>query len=605
MPPNNQPLSPPPAPPQSPAPSPLDPRGQVAERLKQANTVLVTVSANPTVDQLAACIGMTLLLNKAGKHATAIFSGKIPSTIEFLQPLKTLEQTTDSLQDFIIALDKSKADKLRYKVENDVVRIFITPYHAALSKDDLEFSHGDFNVEVVLALGVLKREDLDQVILAHGRILHDATVIGVTNGNKRSDLGAINWQDQAASSLCEMSVVAGSLLGPGLIDNQIATSFLTGIVAETERFRNDKTTPQVMNVSAQLMQAGANQQLIANKLEQQVETFLKTEKKAEAVVLGTDKVAQKPDEGTLSIDHGEEIEINEAGRLKRLQDEQLAAEAAMAGSNAPTILPEPTPEPEVRPLHEEVEQSEPAEEPLDPVNLDEEPEEEKPERPPTPDEPPEPPAEAEIIGHNLLSGDVPDVGLTANTVPEFEQPDPSSDPLSSTDRKDHPILKHNKKKDHHKTIEPSAKDNSFSDAVAEDKGDKLPDSLKPLTEPPKPEDDDIEKLIGSTHQPEPPPALPTSLTLDEDKERAKVEQIKLAAPDMAPSPIKALNAEPLGEPLRTLEPVADKPPTPVVLDPTKPPTAPPPIMPIPLFFDPNGQVDNPYLNPNNIPKPFK
>ena len=72
---------------------------QIVERVKQATNVLVTVSANPTVDQLAACIGLTLLLNKMQKHATAVFSGKVPSTIEFLQPEKTIETNTDSLQD--------------------------------------------------------------------------------------------------------------------------------------------------------------------------------------------------------------------------------------------------------------------------------------------------------------------------------------------------------------------------------------------------------------------------------------------------------------------------------------------------------------------------
>src|SRR5258706_6801946 len=125
---------------------------QIAERVKQANRFLVTVNANPSLDQLAACIGLTLMLNKMGKHATAVFSGEVPSTIEFLQPDKTLEKNTDSLRDFIIALDKSKADKLRYKVEDQMVKIFITPYRTSLSDKDLVFSQGDFNVDVVVAL---------------------------------------------------------------------------------------------------------------------------------------------------------------------------------------------------------------------------------------------------------------------------------------------------------------------------------------------------------------------------------------------------------------------------------------------------------------------
>src|SRR5579871_597908 len=124
-------------------------KSQIVERVKQANNILVTVSTNPSVDQLAACIGLTLLLNKMGKHATAIFSGKVPSTIEFLQPEKTLEANTDSLQDFIISLDKEKADKLRYKLEDQVVKIFITPYKTSISEKDLVFSKGDVNVEVV------------------------------------------------------------------------------------------------------------------------------------------------------------------------------------------------------------------------------------------------------------------------------------------------------------------------------------------------------------------------------------------------------------------------------------------------------------------------
>lgn len=243
-----------------------NPKQQVVERIKSSTNILVTVSNNPSVDQLAACIGFTLMLNKLGKHATAVFSGAVPSTLEFLQPEKTLEKTTDSLQDFIIALDKAKADKLRYKVEDEVVRIFITPYRASISEKDLQFSLGDFNVDAVVALGVTKKEEIDQAIVAHGRILHDAIVMTVTDGEVISDVGSINWHEPAASSLSEMLVSISESFQSGLLDPQMATSFLTGIVAETERFSNSKTSPKVMTMSAQLMAAGANQQLIATKL---------------------------------------------------------------------------------------------------------------------------------------------------------------------------------------------------------------------------------------------------------------------------------------------------------------------------------------------------
>ncbi len=247
----------------------MDPtiKQSIIARLKQTNNVLITVKKNPTVDHLAACIGLTLFLNKQGKHATAVFSGEVPSTIEFLKPEATLEKDTNSLRDFIISLDKSKADKLRYKVEDKVVKIYITPYKTSLSETDLDFSQGDFNVDVVIALGVHAREELDQAIMAHGRILHDATIISM-NTTKAADLGALNWHDTKASSLSEMAASLADGLQSNSLDEQMSTAFLTGIVAETSRFSNNKTTSLTMSLSAKLMAAGANQQLVATKLQE-------------------------------------------------------------------------------------------------------------------------------------------------------------------------------------------------------------------------------------------------------------------------------------------------------------------------------------------------
>lgn len=279
---------------------------QLVERIKQAQNVLVTVSKNPSVDQLAAAIGLTLALNHLGKHGTAVFSGQVPSTLEFLKPEETLEKNTDSLRDFIIALDKSKADKLRYKVEDNVVRIFITPYRTSISDKDLQFSQGDFNVEVVIALGVTNQQDLDEAITAHGRILHDATVAAI-NTQPGSELGSINWFDEQASSLSEMVVGLIGQLDKKAIDNQMATALLTGIIAMTERFRNEKTSPRTMSVSAELMAAGADQQLVASKLEAPASEPEAT--KADGPAEREDEQAspsseQAPiDPGTLEIEH--------------------------------------------------------------------------------------------------------------------------------------------------------------------------------------------------------------------------------------------------------------------------------------------------------------
>lgn len=243
---------------------------QIVERIKQSSNILVTVSRDPSVDELAAALGLTIMLNNLKKHATAVVSGTIPSAIAFLDPAKTFENTVDSLRDFIIALDKEKADHLRYKVEGDVVKIFITPYRTTITEEDLDFSQGDYNVELVLALGVDSKNHLDAALEAHGRILHDATVVSLSAGDKSSELGSLNWHESSASSISEMLVSLSEALKEDkpVLDDQVSTAFLTGIVAATDRFSNNKTSSKVMTMAAQLMAAGANQQLIAAKLEE-------------------------------------------------------------------------------------------------------------------------------------------------------------------------------------------------------------------------------------------------------------------------------------------------------------------------------------------------
>jgi hypothetical protein len=313
---------------------------QIVDRLKDSSTILVTVNSNPSVDELSGALGITLLLNKLNKHATAVFSGAVPPAIEFLNPEKTFENTVDSLRDFIIALDKEKADHLRYKVVDDMVKIFITPYKTTISEKDLDFSQGDYNVESVLAIGVQREEDLDRALESHGRILHDATVASLSLGGTTS-LGGLEWVDGKASSYSEMLVSLASALKQDktLLDEQIATAFLTGIVAATDRFSNDKTSSDTMTLAANLMAAGANQQLIATKLEEDHEISNPSArdgelKEGESAKIETSQVsaeAPKADgsgNGALSISHVPEGTIDEVSSQVAAQNADDATKRA-------------------------------------------------------------------------------------------------------------------------------------------------------------------------------------------------------------------------------------------------------------------------------------
>ena len=541
---------------------------QVTKALKDANNVLVTVRNSPSVDELSAAIALTLMLNHMNKHAITVFSGRVPSTLEFLQPEMAIDTNTDSLRDFIIALDKSKADKLRYKVEDSVDRIFITPYKTSVTEHDLEFSQGDFNVDVVVALGVVNKEDFDQAVTTHGRILHDANVVTLTKGDAVSQLGAVNWQEPQASSLSEMitSIVDG--LGENVLDGQIATALLTGIVAETDRFRNASTTPQVMSLSSKLMAAGANQQLVAEKLE---EPDMGPE-------MAPIQDSASAGDGALEIDHddGEDvgkIHIDDSGNLKvpdEIEDEapKQPEEATLPGQREYIDTPTPTlfgqddsGTTSAQPLFGDKPGSQP--EISSQFNDDAEPanHEEKIIQPLAESDAPGPESiapPAEVVEAPMQALEPP----ASVTPPELEIPPQPQDSLPTLEE----------------PVAPQA----------------TPDS-QTLT--------DIEKAVGSEHVQSQDVAQPQAAPNVEDflgTTRATPDPV--AEPEVAQeNPVTETPAE---EKKQEEAPAVEIPapePAPQVINPTDPPAVPPPLMPQssaqPQFYEADGTNSNPFLNP--------
>ena len=317
----------------------------VATKIGESENILIALSGDPSVDELAAAIGLSIYLDKLGKNATAIYSGSTPNALEFLNPDETFESSADALQDFVIALNKEKADHLRYKLDGDYVKVYITPYRRRLSEDDLEFSYGDFNVDLVLALDVANGIDLDAALREHGRIMHDAAVINITTGNP-GHFGEIEWSDKKASSVSEMiSHLLYSIQSELPLGKEEATAFLTGIVAATNRFSNANTTPETMQVASRLMESGANQQLISKNITPDVDNEMFS-------LLNLPPAARKDNDPTkLEVEHdgesdsengssnatdSKEINATITEKESTLLDDLKAAEASLAQAGSET-----------------------------------------------------------------------------------------------------------------------------------------------------------------------------------------------------------------------------------------------------------------------------
>ena len=256
---------------------------RVVEKIKASENILIALSKNPNIDEISAALGLAMILDTMRKHVTAIFSGQVPNVLQFLKPEETFEKTTNSLQDFIIALSKDRVDHISYKIEGDFVKVYVTPYKATIGQADLSMSHGDYNVDLVICFNVISGDEIDPALSEYGRIMHDATAINLTVDTP-GRFAELEWQDSNVSSISEMIVGLADRLGLASFSEQVATALLTGIVASTDHFSNPRTSSNTMSIASKLMSFGANQQLISSQIMEKIKTPAETQASNEVQV---------------------------------------------------------------------------------------------------------------------------------------------------------------------------------------------------------------------------------------------------------------------------------------------------------------------------------
>ena len=240
---------------------------EVVERVKEADNILIITSGSPRIDQLSACLGLIGILQDLDKNAIFVHSGETTEVIDFLEPDKVIQKDAESLRDFIISFNQSKVDKFRYNQEGNQYNILLTPaQREVITKDDIEFRKGDFNIDLVLALGIESKSNIDPSVSKHSQLIEEIPMVNIVAGKKGSSLEAPYWQEDSASSLGEAIYELSQSLEMKKLPRPVANALLTGIVDQTERYRTKRTKSQTMHVSAELLEMGGDLQLVADNL---------------------------------------------------------------------------------------------------------------------------------------------------------------------------------------------------------------------------------------------------------------------------------------------------------------------------------------------------
>jgi phosphoesterase RecJ-like protein len=245
----------------------LTPKQQTSEAIRQAETILIITGQHPSVDQVSSTLALAATLRKFGKKVTALISDSLPQQVSFLET-GDLDRSLSGLRDFIVKVDTKKAqvDKLRYEVEGDKLNIYVTPYKGGFAPSDVTYDYGSYRYDLVIVLGVPTRARIDRVYTDSPELFANLPIVNLDFHRSNEQYGAINLIEPMASSLAEILVALAESLQNGIVDEQIATALLTGLMSSTDRFTAAHTTAKSLTVAAQLMAAGAKQPAIVRAL---------------------------------------------------------------------------------------------------------------------------------------------------------------------------------------------------------------------------------------------------------------------------------------------------------------------------------------------------
>lgn len=250
----------------------LSPKQQISELIKNSKSVLLVTHESPDSDGVGGMIALALVLQKMGKETTMVAPDFSGDCHKFLPLSDTVLPELKSSKDFVISLDikNSKVEKILYKkIDDERLDIIITPTQGfEIRRDEITYNSAGNNFDLIVVLDCATLERTGKAQESDPALFYEKPIINIDHHAGNDYFGKVNLVEITATSTSEVLVPLIESLGRenNLIDEDVATCLLTGIMGDTASFQNTNTTPKSLTVAAQLVAAGARQQEIVRNL---------------------------------------------------------------------------------------------------------------------------------------------------------------------------------------------------------------------------------------------------------------------------------------------------------------------------------------------------
>lgn len=247
----------------------LLPHEQFLSTLQRSERPLIVLREVAHADDFATAFALATVLSKLGKAPEIVsVGGAAPKSLSFLSSSWPVRGDLTNVRSLTLHVDlnRAKVDELSYTVDGSDLRIHLTPKSGAWSEEDVRVEATSYRYDLIVMIGVTDFASLGNLGSLYADFIFQTPVINIDHSPANEHHGHINMVDVSAVANGEVVFDMLTRLDESLIDEQVATCLLTGMVAKTKSFKTPNVTPKTLKTAGALMNKGARRDEIVEKL---------------------------------------------------------------------------------------------------------------------------------------------------------------------------------------------------------------------------------------------------------------------------------------------------------------------------------------------------
>lgn len=245
---------------------------QIFETVQKSSHPLIAFRKNWSGDAVATSLALRAVLKKLGKPMVDVASDGFaaPKNFNFLPEIGAIKPDINNLRKLIISLDVAgnQIGGLHYEMNGDKLNIFVAPEGKNLDAKNISTAFSDYKYDLALVLDTPDLESLGGIYHKNSEFFYRTPVVNIDHSPANENFGQINLVEMNSTSTAETLFNFLESLDPRLIDEEVATLLLAGMISKTRSFKSPNVTPRTLGIASQLVARGARREEIVKNLYQ-------------------------------------------------------------------------------------------------------------------------------------------------------------------------------------------------------------------------------------------------------------------------------------------------------------------------------------------------